>query len=151
MIKRWYVKNVIAQTQKTSESGFEPQVGSYKGMQFSFSQALGALEPWVPRSPDVHGYELVSSVRALVPQKFSVGEELMHVKHVEVKSPHVGVMWKFGRIEEVVDLARHINFEMQNGDVKELLDFRYQEMTIDQLIEIHKHGIEELDTLDPVH
>ncbi|GFX70788.1 hypothetical protein TNCV_1337501 [Trichonephila clavipes] len=34
-------------------------------------------------------------VRALVPQKFSVEEELMHVKHVEVKSPHVGVMWKF--------------------------------------------------------
>ncbi|GFT19896.1 piggyBac transposable element-derived protein 4 [Trichonephila clavipes] len=47
--------------------------------------------------PDGHGYELVSSVRALVPQKFSVEEELMHVKHVEVISPHVGVMWKFGR------------------------------------------------------
>ncbi|GFW63455.1 hypothetical protein TNCV_401211 [Trichonephila clavipes] len=47
--------------------------------------------------PDGHGYELVSSVRALVPQKFSVEEELMHVKHVEAKSPHVGVMWKFGR------------------------------------------------------
>ncbi|GFX67999.1 uncharacterized protein TNCV_921001 [Trichonephila clavipes] len=39
----------------------------------------------------------MSSVRALVPQKFSVEEELMHVKHVDVKSPHVGVMWKFGR------------------------------------------------------
>ncbi|GFW97555.1 hypothetical protein TNCV_880521 [Trichonephila clavipes] len=47
--------------------------------------------------PDGHGYELVSSVRALVPQKFSIEEELVHVKHVEVKSPHVGVMWKFGR------------------------------------------------------
>ncbi|GFV34645.1 hypothetical protein TNCV_1449491 [Trichonephila clavipes] len=47
--------------------------------------------------PDGHGYELVSSVRVLVPQNFSVEEELMHVKHVEVKSPHVGVMWKFGR------------------------------------------------------
>ncbi|GFW41765.1 hypothetical protein TNCV_4980161 [Trichonephila clavipes] len=47
--------------------------------------------------PDGHGYELVSSVRALVPQQFSVEEKLMHVKHVEVKSPHVGVMWKFGR------------------------------------------------------
>ncbi|GFW89940.1 hypothetical protein TNCV_864701 [Trichonephila clavipes] len=47
--------------------------------------------------PDGRGYELVSSVRALVPQKFSVEEELMHVKHVDVKSPHVGVMWKFGR------------------------------------------------------
>ncbi|GFY30833.1 hypothetical protein TNCV_3119921 [Trichonephila clavipes] len=38
-----------------------------------------------------------ADVRALVPQKFSVKEELMHVKHVEVESPHVGVMWKFGR------------------------------------------------------
>ncbi|GFX35743.1 hypothetical protein TNCV_745361 [Trichonephila clavipes] len=47
--------------------------------------------------PDGHGYELVSSVRALVPQKFSVEEELIHVKRDEVKSPHVGVMWKFGR------------------------------------------------------
>ncbi|GFW38562.1 hypothetical protein TNCV_4149341 [Trichonephila clavipes] len=47
--------------------------------------------------PDGRGYELVSSVRALVPQKFSVEEELMHVKHVDVKSPHVGVMWQFGR------------------------------------------------------
>ncbi|GFW67031.1 hypothetical protein TNCV_4030511 [Trichonephila clavipes] len=53
-----------------------------------------ALQFW---QPDGHGYELVSSVRDLVPQKFSVEEELMHVKHVEVKSPHVGVMWKFGR------------------------------------------------------
>ncbi|GFV29693.1 hypothetical protein TNCV_330591 [Trichonephila clavipes] len=52
--------------------------------------------PIIP-GPDGHGYELVSSVRALVPQKFSVEEELMHVKHVEVKRPHVGVMWKFGR------------------------------------------------------
>ncbi|GFW55777.1 integrase catalytic domain-containing protein [Trichonephila clavipes] len=50
-----------------------------------------------PYRPDGRGYELVSSVRALVPQKFSVEEELMHVKHVDVKSPHVGVMWKFGR------------------------------------------------------
>ncbi|GFX56011.1 hypothetical protein TNCV_1953311 [Trichonephila clavipes] len=58
--------------------------------------------------PDGHGYELVSSVRVLVPQKFSVEEELMHVKHVEVKSPHVGVMWKFGRgvISSVLQVAR---------------------------------------------
>ncbi|GFW34648.1 uncharacterized protein TNCV_952761 [Trichonephila clavipes] len=53
--------------------------------------------PFVAFSPDGHGYEHVSSVRALVPQRFSVEEELMHVKHVEVKCPHVGVMWKFGR------------------------------------------------------
>ncbi|GFX70804.1 hypothetical protein TNCV_1337661 [Trichonephila clavipes] len=50
--------------------------------------------PFVAFSPDGRGYELVSSVRAVVPQKFSVEEELMHVKHVDVKSPHVGVMWK---------------------------------------------------------
>ncbi|GFT36172.1 hypothetical protein TNCV_4778101 [Trichonephila clavipes] len=60
-------------------------------------QAQCHKRPAVPRYPDGHGYERVSSVRALVPQKFSVEEELMHVKHVEVKSPHVGVMWKFGR------------------------------------------------------
>ncbi|GFX47759.1 hypothetical protein TNCV_700131 [Trichonephila clavipes] len=53
--------------------------------------------PFVAFSPDGRGYELVSSVRALVPQKLSVEEELMHVKHVDVKSPHVVVMWKFGR------------------------------------------------------
>ncbi|GFX10350.1 hypothetical protein TNCV_1867451 [Trichonephila clavipes] len=54
------------------------------------------LAIYVPK-PDGRGYELVSSVRALVPQKFSVEDELMHVKHVDVKSPHVGVMLKFGR------------------------------------------------------
>ncbi|GFW68232.1 potassium channel subfamily K member 1 [Trichonephila clavipes] len=47
--------------------------------------------------PDGRGYDLVSSARALVPQKFSVEEELMHVNYVDVQSPHVGVMWKFGR------------------------------------------------------
>ncbi|GFV38665.1 hypothetical protein TNCV_4420331 [Trichonephila clavipes] len=43
------------------------------------------------------GNELPFVAFTLVPQKFSVEEELMHVKHVDVKSPHVGVMWKFGR------------------------------------------------------
>ncbi|GFT08184.1 hypothetical protein TNCV_3481351 [Trichonephila clavipes] len=47
-------------------------------------------------------------VRALVPQKFSVEEELMHVKHVEVKSPHVGVVWKFGRGAQVRYRPRHL-------------------------------------------
>ncbi|GFW17747.1 hypothetical protein TNCV_2653041 [Trichonephila clavipes] len=64
---------------------------------FSITFLSNLQFPLRPRYPDGHGYELVSSVRALVPQKFSVEEELMHVKHVEVKSPHVGVMWKFGR------------------------------------------------------
>ncbi|GFX23979.1 hypothetical protein TNCV_2730841 [Trichonephila clavipes] len=63
--------------------------------------------PFVAFSPDGRGYELVSSVRALVPQKFSFEEELMHDKHVDVKSPHVGVMWKIGRgvISSVIENA----------------------------------------------
>ncbi|GFW10604.1 hypothetical protein TNCV_893991 [Trichonephila clavipes] len=64
------------------------------GIRSSFS-ALGVITGH--SEPDGRGYELVYSVRALVPQKFSVEEELMHVKYVDVKSPHVGVMWKFGR------------------------------------------------------
>ncbi|GFW46769.1 hypothetical protein TNCV_2981251 [Trichonephila clavipes] len=67
----------------------------------TLKQALTELFP----VPDGRGYELVSSVRTLVPQKFSVEEELMHVKHVDVKSPHVGVMWKFGR--GVISSAGH--------------------------------------------
>ncbi|GFX39430.1 hypothetical protein TNCV_2667921 [Trichonephila clavipes] len=61
------------------------------------SITYSANSHWILIDPDGRGYELVSSVRALVPHKFSVEEELMHVKHVDVKSPHVGVMWKFGR------------------------------------------------------
>ncbi|GFU97727.1 hypothetical protein TNCV_2532001 [Trichonephila clavipes] len=69
-----------------------------RGVNNQASAVLAGNElPYLLLSPNGHGYELVSSVRALVPQKFSVEEELMHVKHVEVKSPHVGVMWKFGR------------------------------------------------------
>ncbi|GFU89549.1 hypothetical protein TNCV_2053931 [Trichonephila clavipes] len=30
-------------------------------------------------------------------KSLALREELMHVKHVEVKCPHDGVMWKFGR------------------------------------------------------
>ncbi|GFW14822.1 hypothetical protein TNCV_1562851 [Trichonephila clavipes] len=57
----------------------------------------GAGVELMTRQPDGRGYELVSSVRVMIPQKFSVEEELMHVKYVDVKSLHVGVMWKFGR------------------------------------------------------
>ncbi|GFV00576.1 hypothetical protein TNCV_3977051 [Trichonephila clavipes] len=66
------------------------------------------LDNVVQSMPDGRGYELVSSVRALVPQKFSVEEELMHVKHVDVKSPHVGVMWKFGRGYQLRYRPRHL-------------------------------------------
>ncbi|GFT46716.1 hypothetical protein TNCV_4026461 [Trichonephila clavipes] len=41
-------------------------------------------------------------------KKFSVEEELMHVKHVEVKSTHVGVMWKFGRSYQLRYRPRHL-------------------------------------------
>ncbi|GFS75146.1 hypothetical protein TNCV_1397511 [Trichonephila clavipes] len=33
----------------------------------------------------------------------------MHVKHVEVKSPHVGVMWKFGRGVISSDIAGQVS------------------------------------------
>ncbi|GFT89682.1 hypothetical protein TNCV_3137691 [Trichonephila clavipes] len=41
-------------------------------------------------------------------------------------------------IEEVVDLARQINSEVDSDDVQELLDSHYQELTIDELVEIHE-------------
>ncbi|GFT61558.1 hypothetical protein TNCV_34191 [Trichonephila clavipes] len=74
---------------------------------YDFEDLFNSIDLYDIIKPDGHGYELVSSVRALVPQKFSVEEELMHVKHVEVKSPHVGVMWKFGRgvISSGIDLV----------------------------------------------
>ncbi|GFX85690.1 hypothetical protein TNCV_2470921 [Trichonephila clavipes] len=62
-----------------------------------FHKSLAWTYETLSTRPDGRGYELVSSVRALVPQTLSVEEELMHVKNVDVKSPHVGVMWKFGR------------------------------------------------------
>ncbi|GFW73522.1 hypothetical protein TNCV_4326791 [Trichonephila clavipes] len=46
----------------------------------------GNEPPFVAFRPDGRGYELVPSVRVLVPQKFSVEEELMHVKHVDVQN-----------------------------------------------------------------
>ncbi|GFW43385.1 uncharacterized protein TNCV_2924331 [Trichonephila clavipes] len=75
-----------------SGTGLEP-VTKQATVRYLYHSATAATK----HKPDGRGYELVSSVRSLVPQKFSVEEELMHVKHVEVKSPHVGVMWKFGR------------------------------------------------------
>ncbi|GFV46773.1 hypothetical protein TNCV_1882321 [Trichonephila clavipes] len=49
--------------------------------------------------------------------------------------------------EEVVDFATQINLEVYNDDVQELLDTYNQELTIDELTEIHeqKQGIEELE------
>ncbi|XP_023220465.1 tigger transposable element-derived protein 1-like [Centruroides sculpturatus] len=55
-------------------------------------------------------------------------------------------------IEEVVDLARQINLEVDSDDLQELLDSHNQELTIDELIEMREQeqDIEEPDSLDPV-
>ncbi|GFY01607.1 hypothetical protein TNCV_2607911 [Trichonephila clavipes] len=41
-------------------------------------------------------------------------------------------------IEEVVDLARQINLEVDGNDVRELLDSHHQERTMDELVEVQK-------------
>ncbi|GFT33779.1 hypothetical protein TNCV_4382921 [Trichonephila clavipes] len=41
-------------------------------------------------------------------------------------------------IEEVVDLARQINLEMNSDNIQELLDSRNHRLTIDELIEMHE-------------
>ncbi|GFS78519.1 hypothetical protein TNCV_3147691 [Trichonephila clavipes] len=46
---------------------------------------------------------------------------------------------KFGNlILEVVDLARQINSEVDNDEVPELLDSDNQELTVDELTEMHE-------------
>ncbi|GFX68528.1 hypothetical protein TNCV_2432351 [Trichonephila clavipes] len=46
--------------------------------------------------------------------------------------------------EEVVDIARQINLEVDIDDVQELLDSHYQELTIDEPIEMQEQDIEKL-------
>ncbi|CAH2016354.1 unnamed protein product [Acanthoscelides obtectus] len=55
-------------------------------------------------------------------------------------------------IEEVVDIAKQLNLEVDNDDVQELLDSHNQELTIDEVIEMRKYeqDIEQTDSLDPV-
>ncbi|GFU57320.1 hypothetical protein TNCV_3635051 [Trichonephila clavipes] len=52
-------------------------------------------------------------------------------------------------IEEVVDLVRQINLEVDSDDVQELLDSDNQELTIDELLELHEleQDIQELQSL----
>ncbi|GFW85681.1 hypothetical protein TNCV_853311 [Trichonephila clavipes] len=50
----------------------------------------------------------------------------------------------FNVTEEVVDLAKQINLEMDSDDVEELLDFHNPELTIDELMEMQEQDIEEL-------
>ncbi|GFX69077.1 hypothetical protein TNCV_4945771 [Trichonephila clavipes] len=53
--------------------------------------------------------------------------------------------------EEVVDITRQINSEVESDDVQELLDSRNQELTMNELIEMHEQeqDIEELESVDP--
>ncbi|GFX07382.1 hypothetical protein TNCV_504401 [Trichonephila clavipes] len=48
-------------------------------------------------------------------------------------------------IEEVVDLARQINLEVDRDDVQELLGFHDQELAMDEQEQV----IEKLESLDP--
>ncbi|GFV55184.1 hypothetical protein TNCV_1382051 [Trichonephila clavipes] len=48
-------------------------------------------------------------------------------------------------IEEVVDLSRQINLEVDSDDVQKLLDSHNQELAMDELIEMHEQDIESLD------
>ncbi|GFU14488.1 hypothetical protein TNCV_3251231 [Trichonephila clavipes] len=43
-----------------------------------------------------------------------------------------------------------IKLEVDNDDVRKLLDPHNQELTMDELIEMQEQGIEELESLDPV-
>ncbi|GFT88041.1 hypothetical protein TNCV_3039351 [Trichonephila clavipes] len=50
-------------------------------------------------------------------------------------------------IEKYADLASEINLEVDRDDIQELLVSHNQELTIDELIEMHA---QELESLDPV-
>ncbi|GFX50725.1 hypothetical protein TNCV_2723111 [Trichonephila clavipes] len=50
-------------------------------------------------------------------------------------------------IEDVVDLARQINSEMDSDDVQELLDSYNQGLTVDELIEMHESVSIETESL----
>ncbi|GFU93371.1 hypothetical protein TNCV_1861011 [Trichonephila clavipes] len=55
-------------------------------------------------------------------------------------------------IEEVVDQARQINLEGISDAVQELLVSNNQDLTVDEIIEMHdrEQDIEELESLDPI-
>ncbi|GFX56654.1 hypothetical protein TNCV_494021 [Trichonephila clavipes] len=54
-------------------------------------------------------------------------------------------------IEEIFDLSRQINLEVDSSDILELLDSHKQELTINELIEMHEHDIKKLGFFDPIH
>ncbi|GFV10356.1 hypothetical protein TNCV_1851881 [Trichonephila clavipes] len=51
-------------------------------------------------------------------------------------------------IEEVVDLARQENLEVDTETFQELLNSHIQELRIDELIEMHEQDVEELYSLE---
>ncbi|GFX99128.1 hypothetical protein TNCV_2493091 [Trichonephila clavipes] len=51
-------------------------------------------------------------------------------------------------IEEVVELGRQINLDMDSDNVQEQLDFHNQGLEIDDFIEMPEYDIEELVSLD---
>ncbi|GFX68173.1 tigger transposable element-derived protein 1 [Trichonephila clavipes] len=55
-------------------------------------------------------------------------------------------------IEEVVDLTRQKNLEVDSDSIQKPLDSHNQELTLDKLIEMHEkeQDIEQLESLDPV-
>ncbi|GFX71665.1 hypothetical protein TNCV_2696531 [Trichonephila clavipes] len=53
-------------------------------------------------------------------------------------------------IEEVFNLARKINLEVDSDDVQELLDSHNQELTMDELIEMHEQDFEKLESSKPL-
>ncbi|GFV49646.1 hypothetical protein TNCV_1959541 [Trichonephila clavipes] len=56
-------------------------------------------------------------------------------------------------IEEVVDLARQINLEVDSDGVHEFTNYYNHELAIHEFMEVHKQeqNIGELASLDPVH
>ncbi|GFU05425.1 hypothetical protein TNCV_3290781 [Trichonephila clavipes] len=65
----------------------------------------------------------------------------------------IGKICEIGNvIEEVTNLVRQINLEVDSDDVQEVLDFHNQEQTFDESIAMHEQeeDIEKLESLDPV-
>ncbi|GFU14596.1 hypothetical protein TNCV_406531 [Trichonephila clavipes] len=72
------------------------------------------------------------------------------IRRVLIESPLL--QKKIGNvIEEVADLARQINLEVDRDDIQGLLDSHSQELPMDELLEMHEQEhIEDLESFDPV-
>ncbi|GFW39015.1 hypothetical protein TNCV_1830071 [Trichonephila clavipes] len=110
-----------------ANSGFKPQVESYKGFQLGVSQALPPAQ--------CGGWYLVES--GIEPRLSGLESDAL-----TTRLPTAA--------EEIVDLARQINSQVDSDGVQELEDYHNQELTMDELIEMHEQDIEELESLDPV-